>query len=115
MQAPLRPCETCPSHFPTPETARNRVDRGYWDTLLEDLVRNVPAARVYLSYSSEGHVELDDLERSLAPLGDLAVHQLGPVGRYRPNAAASAAATDVTEYVVELQKSRSTLEPLVQA
>ena len=82
---------------------------------LEDLVRNVPAARVYLSYSSEGHVELDDLERSLAPLGDLAVHQLGPVGRYRPNAAASAAATDVTEYVVELQKSRSTLEPLVQA
>jgi adenine-specific DNA-methyltransferase len=72
---------------------------------LTDLIENAPALRVLLSYSSEGHVALDDLLGALSPLGDLQVHELGAIGRYRPNAAASAAAAEVTEYVLELRKS----------
>jgi adenine-specific DNA-methyltransferase len=72
---------------------------------LSSLVANTPASRVFLSYGSEGHVALEDLREALRPLGDVAVHELGPIGRYRPNSAASAAASDVTEYVVELVKS----------
>jgi adenine-specific DNA-methyltransferase len=72
---------------------------------LTSLVESTPAARVMLSYSSEGHVALGDLQMALHSVGELVVHELGPIGRYRPNTAASAAASDVTEYVVELRKA----------
>jgi adenine-specific DNA-methyltransferase len=74
-------------------------------TALTSLVESTPAARVLLSYSSEGHVALGDLQTALDSVGELVVHELGPIGRYRPNTAASAAASDVTEYVVELRKA----------
>ena len=74
-------------------------------TALTSLLEHTPASRVFLSYSSEGHVKLDDLETALSPLGGMVVHELGPIGRYRPNTAASAAASEVTEYVVALRKA----------
>lgn len=82
---------------------------------LTDLIQNAPALRVFLSYSSEGHVALDDLVGALSPLGELTVHELGEIGRYRPNAAASEAGTDVTEYVLELRKSRVEMEAATPA
>ena len=77
---------------------------------LTSLITNAPAGRIYLSYSNEGHVALDDLEAALSPLGELTVHEVASIGRYRPNSAASAAANAVTEYLVELQKSAVDLE-----
>lgn len=77
---------------------------------LTELIENTPARRIFLSYSSEGHVALDDLQESLAPLGDLNIHQVGDIGRYRPNRAARDAASDVTEYLVELNKAPVELE-----
>ncbi len=69
------------------------------------LVDCCPASRVLLSYSDEGHVPRDALEAALAPLGDLAVHDLGEIGRYRPNVSASAARSFVNELVFELRRS----------
>lgn len=72
---------------------------------LVDLLDTVAAQRVVLSYSSEGHVPQEELEEHLHDLGDVAVHALGPIGRYRPNRAASAAGSSVSEYVIELNKA----------
>lgn len=68
------------------------------------LLDGVRARRVVLSYSSEGHVALDELEEHLEGLGKVTVHQLGQIGRYRPNQMASDTATSVSEFVIELIK-----------
>lgn len=73
-------------------------------TSLTNLIEGTRARRILLSYSSEGHVALDDLEVALSALGTLSVHGLGSIGRYRPNGAASAAASGVTEYLLEVCK-----------
>jgi adenine-specific DNA-methyltransferase len=72
---------------------------------LTDLITNTSARRTLLSYSSEGHVALDELSAALDPLGELTVHKLGPIGRYRPNRIASGAGNQVVEYVIELRKT----------
>lgn len=69
------------------------------------LLATTPARRVVLSYSSEGHVALDELVLELEEVGDVEVHPLGGIGRYRPNRTASTAASWVNEYLVELVKS----------
>lgn len=74
-------------------------------TALESLIGNVSARRVFLSYSSQGHVELDDLCEALRPLGDLTPHELGSIGRYRPNQAASSGGDMVTEFLVEIERA----------
>ena len=74
---------------------------------LHDLIDQTRASRIFLSYSSEGHVARDDLDEVLAPLGDITFHELGEIGRYRPNAAASEAASTVSEYLVEVVKAAS--------
>jgi len=75
---------------------------------LVDLVAALPARRVLLSYSTEGHAPLDELEAALSPLGRVRVQPLMKVGRYRPNQAASQAGSDVGEvlFVVD-QRARS--------
>jgi adenine-specific DNA-methyltransferase len=72
---------------------------------LQSLIENVAARRVFLSYSSQGHVELDELCETLQPLGGLSLHELGSVGRYRPNQAASSAGRQVTEFLVEIDRA----------
>jgi adenine-specific DNA-methyltransferase len=78
---------------------------------IASLIRDVGARRVFLSYSSEGHVPLVRLERELAKLGSVAIHRLGDVGRYRPNGAASANGSFVSEFLIELTKSEEIFEP----
>lgn len=70
-----------------------------------ELIRDVEARRVLLSYSSEGHVPRADLCGRLAELGDLTVHDVADLGRYRPNKVASSTASHVREYVLELVKA----------
>jgi adenine-specific DNA-methyltransferase len=72
---------------------------------LASLIENVAARKIFLSYSSQGHVELDDLCEALRPLGVLTLHELGPIGRYRPNPVASSAGAKVTEFLIEIEKA----------
>lgn len=69
------------------------------------LVAECPARRVFLSYSSDGHVGRSDLERTLADMGEIRVHELGSIGRYRPNRRAGRR-PEVDEYLFEIERSR---------
>lgn len=71
---------------------------------IRDLIAQARGARIFLSYSSEGHVEPDALAASLEPLGKVTFHSLASIGRYRPNRRASTAASRVTEFLVEVKK-----------
>lgn len=72
-------------------------------TLLR-LVASLPARRVLLSYSNEGHVDLKHLKAGLGSLGRTTVHPLATIGRYRPNRVASDAGSDVREYLIAVTK-----------
>jgi adenine-specific DNA-methyltransferase len=74
---------------------------------IHKLVSHIKARRVLLSYNSQGHVRLDALKVALSGLGDLKVHELAKVGRYRPNQAASNGGSSVREYLFELDKTGS--------
>lgn len=69
---------------------------------LTDLVLSTTARRILLSYSNEGHVPKDHLVNALTEAGSVTVHEIKSVGRYRPNAQASAAGDTVDEYVIEI-------------
>lgn len=69
-----------------------------------DCINRLDARHVFLSYSSQGHVTLDDLLGSLPKLGEVKVHRLGKIGRYRPNKAAAQGGSVVEEYLVEICK-----------
>lgn len=69
------------------------------------LVESCPANRVLLSYSDEGHVPRSALEAALRALGEIRVHDLGEIGRYRPNVSASATRSSVQELVFEVRRA----------
>lgn len=73
---------------------------------LTQLVLGLRARRILLSYSSEGHVQKDQLINALSEAGPVTVHELSTIGRYRPNARASAAGKTVDEYVIEIEPAR---------
>lgn len=70
---------------------------------LAQLVASSPARRTFLSYSSEGHVKIRQLIGVLGQDRSVAVHVLGPIGRYRPNRVASDSGAAVTEFLIELR------------
>ena len=72
---------------------------------LERLVAHIPARRVFLSYSTEGHVPLPALGEVLQSTGEVVRHDLDPVGRYRPNRAASEAGAEVGEVLFFIDKA----------
>ncbi len=72
---------------------------------LIQLVEKQAAHRILLSYSDEGHVDIELLTDGLAKLGDLSVVPLKAVGRYRPNRAASDAGSIVTEYLLIIDRT----------
>lgn len=71
---------------------------------LAELVTALPARRVFLSYSTEGHVPLDKLTDALAHAGRVVLHGLGEIGRYRPNQTASANAETVGEVLISVER-----------
>ena len=72
---------------------------------LQKLVSELPARRVFLSYSDEGHVPLDTLNEVLQGLGKVIRHDLESIGRYRPNRAASKAGSEVGEVLFFVDKT----------
>ncbi|MGU3420819.1 DNA adenine methylase [Methylobacterium sp. D54C] len=77
---------------------------------LRDLVAGLPTRTVLLSYSDQGHVPLSDLKAALAPLGEVTLEPLMTIGRYRPNAVASQAGSEVSEVLIRVDRSVPTLK-----
>lgn len=71
---------------------------------LTSLVTKLNSNKILLSYSSEGHVEIDDLYNSLEDVGDISVYPLKSIGRYRPNVAATAGNDTVSEFLFVINK-----------
>lgn len=67
---------------------------------LVSLCRGIGAGRVFISYSSEGHIALPDLVRELSVSGKVTVRSLGNIGRYRPNRTACKS-DQVEEYLIQ--------------
>jgi len=84
------------------------------DTLV-DLIKMQAARRILLSYSDEGHVELKPLSEALSKLGQLTVLPLKEVGRYRPNRTARDARSEVTEYLLIIDRSAQTVTQMAFA
>lgn len=77
---------------------------------LSSLLKTLQAERVLLSYSSEGHIGMQEMKSELSKLGRFSVHSMGSVGRYRPNKNASKSASDVNEFLIELQRPLSSID-----
>ncbi len=71
---------------------------------LSRLVHGLHARRVLLSYSSEGHIAMPDMEAELSKSGLSTMFPLGAIGRYRPNQTASDSAADVNEFLVVVER-----------
>lgn len=73
---------------------------------LRRLILSTSARQILLSYSNEGHVPREHLINALSEVGHVVVHEIKTIGRYRPNAQASANAGTVDEFVIEIQPIR---------
>jgi adenine-specific DNA-methyltransferase len=71
---------------------------------LSSLIQGLNAQKVLLSYSSEGHICMQDMKAELSKIGDSTMRSLGAIGRYRPNKVASSAASDVSEFLVVVER-----------
>jgi len=71
---------------------------------IETLVSSLQARRIFLSYSTEGHVPITVLSEAFSALGVVKLHRLQNIGRYRPNRAASDAASAVGEVLFYIEK-----------
>jgi adenine-specific DNA-methyltransferase len=71
---------------------------------LSKLCNHLAARRVFISYSSEGHIELSALKSRLGETGRIDIHELGSIGRYRPNEVARGKHASVVEFLIEWEK-----------
>ena len=76
---------------------------------LSRLVSGLKAQKVLLSYSSEGHICMEDMKAELSKIGEFTMHPLGAIGRYRPNKVASSTASDVNEFLVVVERPMAQL------
>ena len=75
---------------------------------LVDLASSQRAHRVLISYSNDGHIQLDQLVEELKKTGTVDVVELGSIGRYRPNVTASSHKPEVKEYLIDYKRDRGT-------
>ena len=71
---------------------------------LIELILQQKARRTILSYSNEGHVQLEDLIAGLESYGKVELIELSTIGRYRPNRAAVDKQSEVNEYLVDFRR-----------
>lgn len=71
---------------------------------LSRLVHGLNAQKILLSYSSEGHICMQDMKAELSKFGTSTMHPLGAIGRYRPNKVASNTASDVNEFLIVVER-----------
>lgn len=77
---------------------------------LTQLISSMNARQILLSYSNEGHVPRSQLIQAIGLIGEVRVHEIESIGRYRPNARASAAGKLVEEYVIEIKPNQEVAE-----
>lgn len=75
------------------------------------IISGYAARRILLSYSDEGHADLDQLEHRLGETGVVTKIPLGPLLRYTPNAAAVTNKGSVEEYIIEVVKPLRSIGP----
>lgn len=73
---------------------------------LTELITSQKAHRVVLSYSNEGHIELDDLIKELKLYGKVKLVELSTIGRYTPNKVAVSNNTEVKEFLIDFRKRK---------
>lgn len=73
------------------------------------LVQTLKTNRVLLSYSSEGHVKVEEIIAALSQNHLVQVHQLGTIGRYRPNRTAASKNDSVTEFLLDIRSTENYL------
>ena len=78
------------------------------------LIKSFESQKILLSYSSEGHISMQDMHSELSKIGTYTMHPLGAIGRYRPNKAASNTASDVKEFLVVVERSIEQLPAAIQ-
>ncbi|PCM45556.1 DNA adenine methylase [Marinobacter sp. ANT_B65] len=71
---------------------------------LSRLVQSLKSQKVLLSYSSEGHISMQDMKTELSKIGKSTMHPLGAIGRYRPNKVASSTGSEVNEFLVVVER-----------
>lgn len=76
-------------------------------TTLSNLLQSLSARKILLSYSSEGHIGMEDMSTELSKIGKATVYPLGAIGRYRPNKVAGSSGSEVSEFLVVLEPSLS--------
>lgn len=76
-------------------------------TYLCELISNLHATTTYLSYSEQGHIPILELEQSLSRDNSVQLIPLAEIARYCPNDAARANGEYVTEYLLQISKSRN--------
>ena len=94
----LRPWETKASPF--------CYKRRALPTLLS-LIEHIRAERVLISYSVDGHIDLEAFVRGLEPTGTVETHRLGEVPRYQPNHSNGPVEQNVDEFVIEFRRKAS--------
>ena len=72
---------------------------------LVELISKQKAGRVILSYSDEGHVNLNKLSESLQSFGTVKVIELKQINRYTPNKAALSNNSIVKEYLLDFKRN----------
>lgn len=102
--AGLRPWKALASDFCYKSKALKTLTR---------LVYHLNTRKVLLSYSSEGHICMDDMKTELSTVGNFSMHPLGSIGRYRPNKAASNGAADVSEFLVVIERPAAQIKKLM--
>lgn len=71
---------------------------------LSDLIIQQDAKRVILSYSNEGHVDLEELLDVLKEHGEVKLINLSTIARYTPNKAAVENNSEVNEYIIDFRR-----------
>lgn len=94
--AGLRPWRAKASDF----CYRTRALRAF-----KELVSMIPARRLLISYSDDGHVEIASLIDAMRSFGRVNPVQIKEVARYRPNLIARAGAPSVNEYLIALDRN----------
>ena len=75
---------------------------------LVNLTESQNAQRVLISYSNDGHIQLNQLVNELEKSGIVEIIEIGSIGRYRPNAVASSHKPEVKEYLIDYRHNRGT-------
>lgn len=69
------------------------------------LIGAIPSDRIFLSYSDNAHVPIEDLAERMAESGAIELMRLSDIARYTPNRTAAKGRSVVSEYLIAIQRA----------